>query len=258
MVCIKKPLKPHQQPQLSQLPHKQIKPRLPTFLKRMEIQNPYFMQAITAKKPMVTPSPSHLPSQVPPRSTPSNSHHGRRPEPTLPKLTHFEQCETNILSKLLELRAFRVLHHSIRPNTSRCEFEILEFYGDAVLYERVSSFLMTSRRFMSPHLLTTIRTEVVRNANLARVYDALHLQILLDEHEALQDEKDKADVVESIIGELSEAGKNNSELSTQIGTTLKNLLAFICFTGETQYFASLEKPKGSQDPAKAKKKKKVL
>lgn len=36
------------------------------------------------------------------------------------------------------------------------DFEILEFYGDSVLYERISSFLIQTRRFMSPHLMTVV------------------------------------------------------------------------------------------------------
>jgi dsRNA-specific ribonuclease len=71
-----------------------------------------------------------------------------------------------------------------------------------VLYEKISSFIMQTRRFMNPHLMTTLRSFIIKNQNLALVFDtlALHTLFSYDPREF----KEKADIVEAMIGEMAE------------------------------------------------------
>ena len=55
-------------------------------------------------------------------------------------LDHAETCAQRLSQKLQELKQQKVLRRSLEPNTN--EFEILEFYGDALLYQRF--FLLVS------------------------------------------------------------------------------------------------------------------
>jgi len=74
-----------------------------------------------------------------------------------------------------------------------------------------------------------LRSTIVRNSNLAKVYDILELDTLLPPYTQLYDEKSKADIVESIIGELDE--KKN--------IFLNEFLSYIRFSGEENYFNEL-------------------
>jgi len=85
---------------------------------------------------------------------------------------------------------------------------------------------------MSPHLLTQLRCAVIQNKNLAHVFDDLGLAALLSDPTQPLLLKGKADVVEALIGELSEScnhvGNVNAAL---IRGVLDELLAYICYTG---------------------------
>ncbi len=119
------------------------------------------------------------------------------------------------------------------------EFEVLEFYGDSVLYERISSFIMHTRRFMNPHLMTTLRSFIVQNRNLALCYDTLGIQTLLTNPPAEMPFKEKADVIEAVIGELAEAADDEGTQHAQASKTLSELLTYICYLGEKTYFTNL-------------------
>jgi len=147
-------------------------------------------------------------------------------------LSQAETCANRLTQKLLELKTQKILRNSLQPDTT--EFEILEFYGDSFLLERISFFLMTTRRFMNPHLMTQFRISCVRNDNLALVFDELHFEKLLKSVPSTL--KGKADVVEAIIGELGEAESQESEAVT---APLNELLAFIAYLGEKAHFQSL-------------------
>lgn len=112
------------------------------------------------------------------------------------------------------------------------EFEILEFYGDAYLYERVSYFIMTTRRFMDPNLMTKLRCSCIKNANLASVFEQLKLAELLDSSTITANLtlKNKADILEAIIGELAEDSSTGSE------DLLSALIAYIAYMGDKEYF----------------------
>jgi dsRNA-specific ribonuclease len=55
---------------------------------------------------------------------------------------------------------------------------------------------------MNPHLMTTLRSFIIKNQNLALVFDTLDLHTLFSYDP--QDFKEKADVVEAMIGEMAE------------------------------------------------------
>jgi len=101
------------------------------------------------------------------------------------------------------------------------------FFGDAVLYRNISRFIKDTRRFMSPHLMTQLRTCYIRNSSLARVFDNLRLDTLFQNDDFRETEKIKSDVVESIIGELSNKGCDQ---------LLNEFIAFIAYSGEEIYF----------------------
>eukprot|EP01117_Protostelium_nocturnum_P019866 TRINITY_DN8715_c0_g1_i1.p1 TRINITY_DN8715_c0_g1~~TRINITY_DN8715_c0_g1_i1.p1 ORF type:complete len:304 (+),score=97.58 TRINITY_DN8715_c0_g1_i1:118-1029(+) len=150
-----------------------------------------------------------------------------------------ETDETLLRNKLNTILSYGALSQSLAPNDSISEFQILEFYGDAVLNQRVSLFLMQTRRFMGPGGLTRLRSECVCNVNLARVYDKLRIGELMSEecHPKPSGVKDKADVMEAIIGELSESA-TKAELHKyhdEIDRTISALLNFISYVGERSY-----------------------
>lgn len=93
---------------------------------------------------------------------------------------------------------------------------------------------------MNPNLLTKLRISSVCNANLCRVYEKLNLGILVKSHPKPALEKEKADVVESIIGELSECMKRTEHVAIQfkIRGVLDELLNFISFEGEQNFCAA--------------------
>jgi len=109
-------------------------------------------------------------------------------------------------------------------------FEVLEFYGDAYLYERVSYFIMTTRRFMDPNLMTKLRSSCINNANLATVFEQLKLSELFETMPVNLPFKSKADILEAIIGELAEDSSSISE------DLLTELIAYIAYIGDKEYF----------------------
>ena len=122
-----------------------------------------------------------------------------------------------------------ILYPSLEVDTNFLqtnEFEVLEFYGDACLYQTISQYIMTTRRFMNPHLMTQLRMSCIKNVNLAVVFDLLHLDQLLRVQGAMP-VKDKADIVEAIIGELAEDEEETA--------TLNEITAYIAYVGEKAF-----------------------
>jgi len=148
-----------------------------------------------------------------------------------------KKCLRSLYSKLEGLKELRVLRQSLSPNDASNKFEILEFYGDSVLSERISAFIMQTRRFMSPHLLTKLRIECTCNANLAKCYDIIQIKNLFNCDHKLESTKRKGDVVEAIIGEMAESLSNPefTALMANIKETLQELLSFISFQGESMF-----------------------
>lgn len=114
------------------------------------------------------------------------------------------------------------------------EFEVLEFYGDSVLYEKLSNLLLKTRRFLKPGLLTKMRSHCVCNNNLAICYVNLKMEQLLKSDQIPCTTKGQADVMESILGELSE--KIESGKNAELKTFLEALIGYILYTGEKNYF----------------------
>ena len=103
---------------------------------------------------------------------------------------------------------------------------------------------MQTRRFMSPHLLTRMRMSCINNRNLANVYDVLGLQNLISAPETISVVKGKADVVEAIVGELSESAyRSAGGTAALVRTVLDELLAYVCYIGEQTYFAEESREK---------------
>jgi len=139
---------------------------------------------------------------------------------------HEEKCRQRLHSKLEELKEKELIKASILPGTN--EFEVLEFFGDACLSQTISTFIMTTRRFMSPHLMTQLRISCIRNSNLALVFDVLRIESLLRKPPEKLEQKEKADIVEAILGELTEADTESAFLN--------ELTAFIGYLGDKAYF----------------------
>eukprot|EP01129_Flabellula_baltica_P017344 TRINITY_DN958_c0_g1_i1.p1 TRINITY_DN958_c0_g1~~TRINITY_DN958_c0_g1_i1.p1 ORF type:complete len:337 (-),score=55.05 TRINITY_DN958_c0_g1_i1:139-1149(-) len=137
------------------------------------------------------------------------------------------KCRENLFRDLLNVREEGGL--CLALNVHESEFEVLEFYGDSVLYETISKFIMETRRFMDPHLMTQLRTSCIKNESLAKVYDILSMESLLPaKYQGVTKKvKTKGDIVEAVIGELSENGY--TEL-------VKKFIAFIAYVGEESYF----------------------
>lgn len=146
----------------------------------------------------------------------------------LPKQTSEEKCQQRLLQKLIEMKKQNVLRRCFLLESN--EFEVLEFYGDAYLYERVSYFIMTTRRFMDPNLMTKLRCSCIKNANLATVFEQLKLAELLEPSPLALTLKSKADILEAIIGELAEDSSSGAE------DLLSALIAYIAYMGDKEYF----------------------
>jgi len=149
------------------------------------------------------------------------------------------KCQQRMLLKLLELKKQNLLRKAFILESN--EFEVLEFYGDAYMYERITKNILRSRRFMDPNLMTTLRRYCIKNDNLAAVFDQLGLLALLEPTAAggstgiaagesipVLNRKNKADIVEAIIGEIAEHHPEEDVLS--------ELVAFISYVGEKEYF----------------------
>lgn len=106
------------------------------------------------------------------------------------------------------------------------------FYFPNLPISRISFFLMTTRRFMNPHLMTSIRSACVRNDNLTLVFEQLNIQTLLAEVPPTP--KAKADVIEAIIGELGEFEAQDDSTTTP----LNEILAFIAYLGEKTHMSN--------------------
>eukprot|EP00727_Mastigamoeba_balamuthi_P012123 m51a1_g7533 hypothetical protein (413) ;mRNA; f:47585-49052 len=206
---------------------------------------------------------------------------------------HLKTCCKSISEKLRDLKDCGFLSHSVNlkdMTTSGSRFQILEFYGDAYLCERISFFLLQTRRFLDPHLLTQLRMKVEYNLNLSRCYSLLGLGTLLglptpdsppaqalvlrstieDVRHRSEDRakhnggaasdddvaftaradaaiskaqhKARADVIEAMIGELAErvnlAGDSRSGKIVEARELLDDLITFISFIGEQDYFTT--------------------
>lgn len=144
------------------------------------------------------------------------------------KPTSEVKCQQRMFQKLLELKKQSLLRKCFILDSN--EFEVLEFYGDAFLYERITKNILRSRRFMDPNLMTTLRRYCIKNDNLATVFDQLGLIALLEPHQEslVLTRKNKADIVEAIIGEIAEHRPDEDVLS--------EFVAFISYVGEKEYF----------------------
>jgi hypothetical protein len=83
---------------------------------------------------------------------------------------------------------------------------------------------------MDPNLMTTLRRYCIKNDNLATVFDQLGLMALLEPNQEslVLTRKNKADIVEAIIGEIAEHRPDEDVLS--------EFVAFISYVGEKEYF----------------------
>lgn len=152
------------------------------------------------------------------------------------------QSRTTLLNSYLKyLKKNNILDQSlyVYENPLDDSFQVFEFYGDSVLLQKVSQLLISTRRFCSPHLLTVMRTHIVRNKNLSIVYESLNVEALISK--PITDQKEKADVIEAIIGEIAMAieSKDLGDMLLKFcEKTLDNLISFIYYTGEADYFNS--------------------
>jgi len=176
-------------------------------------------------------------------------------------LNEFNKSKMGLFLKLQHMKHLGVLKDSLGStrvtsstelllNSNPNSFEVLEFYGDAVLYERITRILLETRRFARPHVLTIMRNSCVSNRTLATVYDSLSLHRLSDVQIApsFLDFKQKSDIVEAIIGELSENARKHKfgEISERSSKVLDELIAYIFYAGESAYFYSIHKQKLEQ------------
>uniref|UniRef100_A0A6B2L6I5 Uncharacterized protein n=1 Tax=Arcella intermedia TaxID=1963864 RepID=A0A6B2L6I5_9EUKA len=89
---------------------------------------------------------------------------------------------------------------------------------------------MTTKRFMDPNLMTKMRSSSTKNVNLAATFEQLRLETLFEGLPTPATMKSKADVVEAIIGEISEQKNPNLE------SFLVDFIAFINYLGERDYY----------------------
>eukprot|EP01080_Neovahlkampfia_damariscottae_P006479 gene6479-10484_t len=170
-------------------------------------------------------------------------------------IREFTKSKSQVYSKLDRLKKFGILKHSLTStdikenkelflNENSNIFETLEFYGDSVLYERITRNLTITKRFCSPHLLSTIRSSTICNKTLSSVYESLELYKLSNcsFSPSFLDIKQKADIVESIIGEISQYLNSKSlldHINKLCEDSLDDLISYISYAGEASYFYTI-------------------
>lgn len=107
----------------------------------------------------------------------------------------------NTLYEDLHTLTEQTLHYSLMLHSK--EFERFEFHGDSRLSAEIKQIIVNMHAFMDPNFMTLISQNCVCNANLTDVFDELGLHKLLSPTIKLSS-KDKADVIEAILGELYE------------------------------------------------------
>ena len=107
---------------------------------------------------------------------------------------------------LSSLKMDGVLRNSL--NYGSQPFEMLEWYGDAVLHLELSTLLMDSQgAFGGPSVLTNTRQNGEQNLTLALIFDEIGIARLLTRcplNWSSNNWKVKGDIVEAIIGELAD------------------------------------------------------
>jgi len=166
-------------------------------------------------------------------------------------LKEFTKSKIGLHSRLQLLKKFGVLKESLSSmncssnkelllNLNPNSFEVLEFYGDSVLYERITRMLLQTRRFCSPHILSIMRSFCVQNRTLAAVFDSLSLHRLSSSpiSPSFLTEKQKGDIVEAIVGELAEYESKNGDsiILNHCKQALDELIGYIFYAGESAYF----------------------
>lgn len=90
---------------------------------------------------------------------------------------------------------------------------------------------------MNPGLLTKLRSAAICNSNLSHCYDKIKIEELIKSDIKPSTTKEKADIIEAIIGELSESLHKPENRHTQmIEGLITELLSFISYQVYLQLF----------------------
>jgi dsRNA-specific ribonuclease len=193
-------------------------------------------------------APSPPKSAVPSATTPPKSEPLRIP----PATGEFAEISNQVLERLKLLHDIAILDQSLGGHSQKLAFQRSEFFGDSVLEYYVYITLYRTKTFAPGSLLAAMRTFMVTNRNLADVFDALRLQYMLPWKSFDQNDlKQKADVVEAIIGELesrlSEAGRTPTQ-ARLIEETRDILVSFIMYFGERYMYRTGSRGGGRPPP----------
>jgi len=174
-------------------------------------------------------------------TTPQNNtpHVHVHPDKIEKRVLQIQKSQSTLGTKLKELKKKDILKHCLYPSDEMSDFEIYEFYGDSVLYERLAFTLLKTKRFMSPGLLTEFRSCSLTNKNLCTVFDLLNLGEVVSLPRTEYSIKLKADAIEAMIGELTLLALDGEDPIIQ--HTLDELIGFICFMGEQEFYLELGK-----------------
>jgi len=91
-------------------------------------------------------------------------------------------------------------------------------------------------------MMTQLRSAIVKNSNLARVFDVLDLGQLFDKpvDPSFFTLKNKADVVEAMVGELEERGNDHRKV-------FEEFLSYICYLGEKEHTLEVNEQEHSEE-----------
>jgi hypothetical protein len=167
----------------------------------------------------------------------------------------FSRSKSQVYFKLERLKKLDILKYSLTStdvkenkeiflNENLNIFETLEFYGDAVLYERITKNLVMTKKFCTPHMLSTMRSSTVCNKTLSSVYDSLELFKLSNSSfsPSYLDVKQKGDIIEAIIGEISLYLNSNNSLGHLVKLcedALDDFISYINYAGDAAYFYTI-------------------
>jgi dsRNA-specific ribonuclease len=170
-------------------------------------------------------------------------------------IREFSRSKSQVYFKLERLKKLDILKYSLTStdvkenkeiflNENLNIFETLEFYGDAVLYERITKNLVMTKKFCTPHMLSTMRSSTVCNKTLSSVYDSLELFKLSNTSfsPSYLDVKQKGDIIEAIIGEISLYLNSNNSLGHLVKLcedALDDFISYINYAGDAAYFYTI-------------------
>ncbi|KYQ88839.1 hypothetical protein DLAC_10641 [Tieghemostelium lacteum] len=148
---------------------------------------------------------------------------------------HFTIHIHSSISNILQQQA---IGSCFKPVSCNDQFEKLEFMGDSYLNNEITKNIFQTRSMFDPHYMTELRSFCTKNETLSYLYDLLNLEKFGNkkERQPYNDDKtfikNKADIVEAMIGELCLSQNERCK------ETLKDIISLLDYIGNERFVKS--------------------